>query len=86
MIYRDGSVGAAGQTVHTKSYEPPLKIDSVVDMSAELYIYIYIGHISTPMHHTLASMHGKKTVDRSVHALNHLEGQKGMQLVSCNSS
>ena len=30
MIYRDGSVGAAGQIVPTKGYEPPLKIDSAV--------------------------------------------------------
>ena len=30
MICRDGSVGAAGQTAPTKSYEPPLKIDSIV--------------------------------------------------------
>ena len=30
MICRDGSVGAAGQTTPTKSYEPPLKMVSVV--------------------------------------------------------
>ena len=42
MICRDGSVGAAGQTSPINSYEPPLKIDSVVvvealDLTSPLY-------------------------------------------------